>query len=63
MEKRNSQLEHRQPNELTGSLFCTCDSVVACCQSQNQCHFWRMSSMPEACFTGKCAWQLSIKVV
>ena len=27
--------------------FCMCDSGVARCQSQNQCYFWRMSSMFE----------------
>ena len=32
MEKRNSQLE--QPLEQTRSLFCTCDSVEICCQTQ-----------------------------
>ena len=37
MEKQNSQLEHE-------GLFCTCDSVVALCQSQHQYHFWRKSS-------------------
>ena len=29
MEKRNSQLEHREPMEQTRGLFCTCDSGVA----------------------------------
>ena len=29
MEKRNSQLEHRQPMEQTRGLFCMCDSGVA----------------------------------
>ena len=38
MEKRNSQLEHRQQMEQTGGLFCTCDSGVARCQSQHQFH-------------------------
>ena len=47
MEKRNSQLEYRQPMEQTGGLFCMCDLVVARCQSQHQYHFWRMSSMFE----------------
>ena len=34
-EKRNSQYEHRQPMGQTRGLFCTCDSGVARCQSQN----------------------------
>ena len=42
MEKRNSQLEHRQPMEQTRGLFCMCDSGVARCQSQHQCHFLRI---------------------
>ena len=33
MEKRNSQLEHRQPMKQTGCLFCTWDSDVD--------RFWR----------------------
>ena len=41
MEKRNNQLEHGQPIEPTGGLFCTWDSGVARCQSQYQYHFWR----------------------
>ena len=44
MEKRNSQLEHKQPMEQTRGLFCMCDSGVARCQSQHKYHFWRMSS-------------------
>ena len=28
-------------------LFCMCDSGVARCQSQHQCHFWRMNLMLE----------------
>ena len=40
MEKRNSQLEHGQPMKPTRGLFCMCDSSVARCQSQHQCHFW-----------------------
>ena len=39
MEKRNSQLENGQPMEQTRSLFCTCDSGVARCQSQHQYEF------------------------
>ena len=31
------------------------------CQSQHQCHIWRMDSMFEANCVGKLAWQLSIK--
>ena len=61
MEKRNSQLEHGQPLEHTRSLFFTCHSDVARCQSQHQCHFWGMGLMLEAYYKGKCAWQLSIK--
>ena len=38
MEKRNSRLEYGQPMEQTRRLFCTCDSGVARCQSQNQYH-------------------------
>ena len=47
--------------EQTRSLFFMCDSVVARCQSQHQCHIWRMNLMFEANYTGKRAWQLSIK--
>ena len=61
MEKRNSQCEHGQPMEQTRSLFFTCNSGVARCQSQHQCHIWRMNSMFEANCTGKRAWQMSIK--
>ena len=35
MEKGNNQLEHGQPMEQTSSLFFTCDSGVARCQSQH----------------------------
>ena len=42
-------------------FFCTCDSGVARCQSQHQCHFRRINLMFEAYCMGKCAWQLSIK--
>ena len=45
MEKRNSQLEQGLPMEQTGGLICTCHSRVACCQSQDQCHFWQMKSV------------------
>ena len=45
--KRNSQLEHGEPMEQTRGLFCKCDSGVARCQTQHQCHFWRMSQMFE----------------
>ena len=55
-EKRTSQSEHRQPMEQTRSLFCMCDSGVAGCQSQHQCHFWWMNSMFKAYC--KWAWQL-----
>ena len=47
-EKRNCQSEHGQPMEQTRCLFCTCESVVARCQPQHQCHFWRINSMFEA---------------
>ena len=53
-EKRNSQCEHGQPMEHTRGLFCTCNSGMARCQSQHQCHFWRMNAMFEAYCTGKC---------
>ena len=46
-ENRKSQCEHGQPMEQTRSLFCTCNSSVARCQSQHQCHIWRMNSMFE----------------
>ena len=61
MEKWNSQLEQGQPVEQIRGLLCTWDSGVARCQSQHKYHFWQMSSMFEACCTGKRAWQLSIK--
>ena len=63
MEKRNSQREYGQPMEQTRGLICTCDSGVAPCQSQHQCHFWRMSWVFQAYCVGKSAWQLSIKFV
>ena len=47
MEKGNSQSEHGRPMELTRSLFSMCDSGVARCQSQHQCHFWRVNLMFE----------------
>ena len=49
MEKRNSQCEHGQPLKQTSSMFCMCHSGVACCQSQHQCHFLRMSSFEAYC--------------
>ena len=52
-EKRNSQYEHGQPMEQKSGLFCTCNSGVASCKSQHQCHFWRMNSVFEANRTGK----------
>ena len=61
MEKQNSKLEHGQPMKQTRGLFCMCDSGVARCQSQHQCHFWHVSLMFEAYYTGKLAWQLFIK--
>ena len=48
MEKRNSPLEHWQPMEETRGLWCTCDSGVARCQSQHQCHFCQITMMLEA---------------
>ena len=53
MEMQNSQCEHGQPMEQVRDLFCKCDSDVARCQSQHQCHFWRMNLMLEAHCTGK----------
>ena len=47
-EMQNSQLEHRQPMEQTKGLFSKCDSGVTRCQSQLQCHFWRINLMFEA---------------
>ena len=40
------------------TLFFTCDSGVAHCQSQHQSHFWWMNSMFKASGTCKWAWQL-----
>ena len=60
-EKRNSQCEHGEPMEQIRSLFCTCNSGEARCQSQHQCDIWPMNSMFEANCAGKLAWQLSIK--
>ena len=50
----NSQCEHGQPMEQTRSLFCMCDSGVARCQSQHQCHFWRINLLH---------WQVSLAAV
>ena len=47
--------------EQTRGLFCIWDSGVARCQSQHQCHFWRMNSMLEAYCTSNLACRLSIK--
>ena len=52
-EKQNSQCEHGQPMEQTRGLFCMCDSGVAHCQLQHQCHIWRIISMFKAYCTGK----------
>ena len=42
------------------SLFCMCNSGVACCQSQHQCHIWRMrTSMFEVNCTSQWAWLMS----
>ena len=43
-EKRNSQSEHGQPMAQTKGFICMCDSGVAGCQSQHQCHFGRIRS-------------------
>ena len=40
MEKWNRQCEHGQPMEQTRSLFCMCNSSVALCHLQHQCHIW-----------------------
>ena len=61
MEKWNSHCEQGKPMDQTKDLFCMCELGVACCQSQHQCHFWRLNSMFEAYWTGKRVWQLSIK--
>ena len=45
MEKCNSELEQGEPMGQTTGLFCTCNSGAACCQSQHQNVFWRMSSL------------------
>ena len=53
----------------TGSLWSeqnacfTRVTQVARCQSQHQCHFWRINSMFEAYCTDQWAWQLSINVL
>ena len=44
-EKWNSQCEYGQPMEQTRGLFCMCDSGMARCKSQHQCHFWPMNLM------------------
>ena len=53
MAKRNSQLEQGQPMEQTRGLLCMCDSGLARCQSQHQCHFWGMNLMSEDDCKGK----------
>ena len=50
----------RTSNGANKRLVCTCESGVARCQSQHQCHFRRMNSMFEVHCKGKWAWQLSI---
>ena len=60
-QKLNCQYEQGQPMEQTRSVFCPCNPCVVRCQSQHQCHIWRMNLMFEAYCTGKWAWQLSIK--
>ena len=57
----NSQYEHGQSLEQTRNLSCTCNSGVARCQSQHQCHIWRLNSLFEANYTGKWTWQLLVK--
>ena len=44
-EQRNNQCEHGQSMEQTRGSFWVSDSCVARCQSQHQCHFWRMNSI------------------
>ena len=61
--KRNSQCENGQPMEQTRSLFCMCDSGVARCQSQHQCHIWQMNLMFVTNCMGKWARRLSIEFV
>ena len=51
----------RTANGTNKRLFATCDSGVARCQSQHQCHFCLIYLMFEAYCTGKSAWHLSIK--
>ena len=53
MEKRNSQLEHGQPMQLTKALFARATQVWLAVNHNNSItHFWRMSSMIEAYCTG-----------
>ena len=61
MEKRNSQCEHGQPKEQTRSLFFMCNLDVAHCQSQRQCHIWRIIRCSKQIARAIRAWQLSIK--
>ena len=53
----------RTANGANKSLVLHVRLRMAPCQSQHQCHFWRMSSTFEAYCTAKWAWQLSIKFV
>ena len=57
-EKRNSQYEHGHKRLV---LYVRLRWGSPQCQSQHQCHFWRMNSMFEAYCTGNWVWQLSIK--
>ena len=51
----------RNANGANKKLILHVYSGVARCQSQHQCHFWRMSLIFEAYCTDKWAWQLLIK--
>ena len=37
----------------TSGLLCKCDSSVAHCQSQHQCHFWEISLMFKSILHGQ----------
>ena len=53
MKKRKKPCEGGQPMKQTLGLFCMSESGVARCQSQQQCHFWRMNLMFEEYCTGR----------
>ena len=44
MEMLNSHCEHEHSMKQIRRLLCMCESGVACCQSQHQCHFWRLAN-------------------